>query len=260
MHISWFSINGREKRVDEVLNTFRSLFWLDEHQWFIRCDWSPNHGPILITFYSLPYAFNSFTDINNGRSKWTSPEDIRKHWSLNSVRHFICKTLANEHLNLHPIRFPKLHQLFISQPVHEQIGCIIPTFNYLTSLRVGINGKNESDLQILFDQAPHLQELIVDDTHKHDLMVLSRLRSTSVRRLYFNTSARNISRHNLDDEDCTTSAESSLGRQCEILSGIYVTSLMNISNLVNAMGNLQALTICSVGTQSSISEMLYQQL
>ncbi|CAF4435810.1 unnamed protein product, partial [Rotaria sp. Silwood2] len=30
-----------EQRIDEILNTFRNQFWLDEHRWFVRCDWSP---------------------------------------------------------------------------------------------------------------------------------------------------------------------------------------------------------------------------
>lgn len=126
-------------------------------------------------------------------------------------------------------------------PLHEQ--CIIPTLNYLTTLRIAIYGKDEFDLQILFDLAPHLYELIAHNLCKHDLMILFRLTSTSVRQLYFYTSERDFSPYDLDDEDCTTLSGSSLGRQCEVLSDIRVKSLTNVINLVNTMDHLRALTI-----------------
>jgi hypothetical protein len=245
MCISLFGVDDKEKRVDEILDTFRTSFWLDEHKWFVRCDWEPVNGQISSIFYTLPYAFDTFTGIINGRSKWTSPDDKREYWLFNDVRSFICKASTNECLNVHPICFPKIQELVISYPVHEHIWCSISTFNYLTRLHIFVFGNRiESNLQILFNRAPHLYELIVADACKRDYMELSRLGSTSIRQLYFHQSDRACApAHSLDDDDCALLAESSLGHQCEILSGIHVESPTNVIYLVNTMNNLRALTI-----------------
>ena len=34
-------INAREQQVEQIVNTFRNPFWLDEHRWFVQCDWHP---------------------------------------------------------------------------------------------------------------------------------------------------------------------------------------------------------------------------
>jgi hypothetical protein len=85
MHIPFVRVDDSEERIDEALNTFQNSFWLDKHQWFVQCDWNPKDGPISNTLYSLPYAFDTFIDIKNGRSKWTNSDDRRECWSLNRV-------------------------------------------------------------------------------------------------------------------------------------------------------------------------------
>ncbi|CAF3606782.1 unnamed protein product [Adineta steineri] len=47
-----------EKQVEQILNTFRNSFWLDEHRWFVQCDWSPITEKCYV--YTLPYAFENF--------------------------------------------------------------------------------------------------------------------------------------------------------------------------------------------------------
>jgi hypothetical protein len=47
-----------EEQIDQVLNAFRTSFWLVHHGWFVRCDWKPTETSVI--FYTLPYAFDSF--------------------------------------------------------------------------------------------------------------------------------------------------------------------------------------------------------
>ncbi|CAF0999493.1 unnamed protein product [Rotaria sordida] len=42
MKVFSFRHNYTEEQLEDFLDTFRTPFWLDEHQWFIRCNW-PQH-------------------------------------------------------------------------------------------------------------------------------------------------------------------------------------------------------------------------
>ncbi|CAF4983705.1 unnamed protein product, partial [Rotaria sp. Silwood1] len=67
-----FSLHiDKEEQIDQILNTFRSTFWLKKHQWFVRCDWNPYDPTKLITLYTLPYAFNTMYYSNEYCSKST---------------------------------------------------------------------------------------------------------------------------------------------------------------------------------------------
>ncbi|CAF0927508.1 unnamed protein product [Adineta steineri] len=46
------------EQVEQIVNTFRNPFWLDEHRWFVQCDWSPITEKCYV--YTLPYAFENF--------------------------------------------------------------------------------------------------------------------------------------------------------------------------------------------------------
>jgi hypothetical protein len=58
MNLNFPHRDNINKQVDDLLDTFRTSFWLEEHHWFVRCDWDPlnifNDGIL----YTLPYAFD----------------------------------------------------------------------------------------------------------------------------------------------------------------------------------------------------------
>ena len=39
MSISLTNQKNPEEKIDEILNSFRSYFWINKHQWFIQCHW-----------------------------------------------------------------------------------------------------------------------------------------------------------------------------------------------------------------------------
>jgi hypothetical protein len=49
---------NREEEPDELQDSFQSAFWLQEHQWFVRCDWTSSSISNFATLYTLPYAFD----------------------------------------------------------------------------------------------------------------------------------------------------------------------------------------------------------
>ncbi|CAF1148081.1 unnamed protein product [Rotaria sp. Silwood1] len=44
----------KEKTVDSLLDSYRNSYWIEDHQWFIRCQWSPNDTENQISLYTLP--------------------------------------------------------------------------------------------------------------------------------------------------------------------------------------------------------------
>ncbi|CAF1429693.1 unnamed protein product, partial [Rotaria sordida] len=69
---------NKEQRVDELLHSFRTRFWLDERQWYVRCDWDrcEQCDKNNIHLYTLPYAFQYyyFHD-SNVKTKSTCRQD-----------------------------------------------------------------------------------------------------------------------------------------------------------------------------------------
>jgi hypothetical protein len=61
-----------EAELDALLDSFRSAFWLEEHQWFVRCDWISSSISNFATLYTLPYAFEELLLTNKQWSKSTA--------------------------------------------------------------------------------------------------------------------------------------------------------------------------------------------
>jgi hypothetical protein len=51
--------NNKEKEFEEILSSFQSQFWLDEHRWFVQLDWQLKYNGVYV--YTLPYADNFFS-------------------------------------------------------------------------------------------------------------------------------------------------------------------------------------------------------
>ncbi|CAF5067315.1 unnamed protein product, partial [Rotaria sp. Silwood1] len=68
-----FKHNNTEVQLEDFLNTFQTSFWLEEHQWFVRCDW-PQHTNKVIILYTLPYCLHdTYVIYQNRWSKSTCP-------------------------------------------------------------------------------------------------------------------------------------------------------------------------------------------
>ena len=58
-----FYDGNNEKEIDEMLDSYRTPFWLVDHQWFVRCQWEVYINTVSIYLYTLPYAFHLYKSI-----------------------------------------------------------------------------------------------------------------------------------------------------------------------------------------------------
>jgi hypothetical protein len=103
-----------ENNVDKLLNTFRTPFWLEEHQWFVRYNWHPSNSDKDGILYTLPYGFNEYVYYDNILSKSTCSNN-QHYWTYNHVRILRCpcsKTPSNKS-NLFHGNFPNIDHLEI---------------------------------------------------------------------------------------------------------------------------------------------------
>lgn len=108
--------NNNEQQINKILNLFQSQFWLDKHQWFIRCDWNPNNGTVFL--YSLPYAFDNFFCQYPILSKSTCPH-IQQQYSYNNVHRLTYKANLSECWTLSDYQFMKIRELSVYFPINE---------------------------------------------------------------------------------------------------------------------------------------------
>ncbi|CAF1449005.1 unnamed protein product [Adineta steineri] len=235
-----------EKQLNELLDTFRTSFWLDENHWYVRCHWDSQDIIQNAHIYTLPHTFPYCFDRTrkprlklNGWCRSTCPND-QELWSYDYVRESPL-TREIEDWALSPMSFPKINTLQIVLPTHESIWSIIPTLNYLTSLTIYIFGNNaQFQLQALLDRAPHLYSLAIRNDSTFQFLQWN-IRSVSIRRLdLMQWETENHLYCNA--ATCFTLINSLWRHQCEILL-IDIENRSIIIDLINRMSNLRSLTV-----------------
>ena len=171
-----------DQQVNELLDTFRTDFWIKKHRWFVRCDTltSKRHAHAII--YTLPYASNSLT-YNASWSKSTcfNDKDID---SYNRVNHFIYNECKNQNYSPNE-QFFNIQRLEIVYPFNDNFWLVVPTLKQLITLVIKLDhASNILQLQILLDQAPRLSSLSFTNL-KNFKKPLFLLKSISIRRLNF---------------------------------------------------------------------------
>ena len=136
-------------------------------------------------------------------------------------------------------RFPNLCYLNMMIPFHDSIHSQNVMLNQLTSLSVAIlNTSIYSQLQILINRAPHLYSLHIISALRLSTKFFQ-LTSKSIRRIDFTGKQLNWW-NRFTKEECIAFAESTLGRQCEVLS-IEIEDRNSIADLIQRMSNLRLL-------------------
>lgn len=251
MRFSSLNHQSKEIELNQIFQSFQTKFWIDKHQWFIRCHWHTSNLPFrqdFIDLFTLPYAFNDFLSYTGCTLiKSTDPSDDQ-YWSYNHVKNLCYGSSQFTNSLISRIRFSNIEYLSLSLPFNEQFLIIIDKFHRLKSLSISIyrNPKVDniqSQLQILFDRASHLYSLSVGRWSLTGLQVpLMENTSQSIRRLNLQNYVRGKNSRYFDDEQCRKLIHSPLGKQCEMLL-IKVKNRRNIIDLVNYMSNLRALNV-----------------
>ncbi|CAF1347875.1 unnamed protein product [Rotaria sordida] len=258
-----FSLHtNKEEQIDQILNTFRSTFWLEKHQWFVRCHWNPYDSTKLITLYTLPYAFKTIHYSNEYYSKSTC-FDEEEYRSYDHVRSIFYQNKMNNinsfnslnHFNTH---FPYIQHLSINIPYDNNFLHCFQSLNILTSLEVFLSENSDYyQLQTLLNQTLHLYslKLISDQTLNPGLFHLT---SKSIYRLDLIKFSLNGSDY-FNDEDCNKLIDSPLGLQCEVLF-IRINNRTNILHLIKKMSNLRLLVFECKGDRQNSSSTINDEL
>ncbi|CAF1445684.1 unnamed protein product [Rotaria sp. Silwood1] len=228
-----------QELAEQLLNTFRSPFWVDEHRWFVRCDSCPTRGWIFI--YTLPYAFDDFSVYGRLLSKSTCPQE-KNLQTYDCVRELTYDVEPSTCSQLSDIQFNKPEKMRIRLPVDDYFWSIVPTFDHLTSLQVQASDINEEctkQFQLLLSRASHLSSLSIwiffNSGHAVDLLLGTK--HVSIKRIDLGELSDGF-----DEEQCMRLSRSPFAMQCEELR-IHVTHRSSICYLVKMMPNLRSLYV-----------------
>ena len=232
--LNFFSVKT-EDELHELINSYRTPFWLVDRQWFVRCHWNVDKDAIWVYFHTLPYAFSLYSyvlDNFNLHVESTCPADDR-YCSYNRVTRLLDPQPSSTHLC---IRFPNVRHLQITLPVVDQFWSTFPRFEQLTSVDVASASDADaelalSQLQRLIDRAPRLHLLTIGHWNSSAIQRLPlSLTSNSIRRLDLQSYHYLRRDRRFDREQCTTFLRSPLAQQCEVLQ-IVVDHRSNIDEL-----------------------------
>ncbi|CAF1339852.1 unnamed protein product [Rotaria sordida] len=224
-----------KKRIDELINSFRTSFWIDEHKWFFRCF---TYRKLVIHFYTLSHPLDYDSESFDETSKLTCPhKDYQKVFnnttSIDDVKFF------NQPIPSH-IRFLNIKYLCIKFPINDKFWSVVPSLNRLCSLDVSSYADSyQLQLQTLLDRASHLEtSTISQDGSLSVQLSLFKCTTTSVHRLHLDGY-----NHCFNKEQCITLSRSPLMVPCEVLS-IEVDDPESIINLAKNMTHLRSLYVC----------------
>ncbi len=128
--------DNKQKQVEELLQTFRTTFWLEERQWFVECQWNPSPSDNQAFLYTLPYAFERFHFYCEYRFISTCPNE-KDDWICNSVHlpeHTHWKNSTNQELIPYHLQFPNVRHFELYLPFNENSLSIASSFIHLISL------------------------------------------------------------------------------------------------------------------------------
>lgn len=226
---------------DELIHSFQTSFWIEEHQWFIRCHWNPSDPYKSITLYTLPYAFDIFDYSNKSCTKSTCLNE-RQYWSYNCVQIFGHSSSGNillDNFSLLRARFPNISYLQLNLPFDDMFWLRFLSLNHLISINISVyKYSGYIQLQTLFDQSPCLYSLKIE-SFICSLVKLFELTSQSIRRLDFIDILVDQSLY-LNRDDCNSLINSSLGIQCQVLL-IRLKHRNLVLDLIDKMLNLRLL-------------------
>ena len=255
MSIEFSSSEEIDDQVDQFLDSFSSSFWLNEHQWFVRCHWCPSDMNKTGLLYTLPYPCETFAYIDEYRSKSTGIDRRNSYSRVKTLSH-INRRRTMETMEVDwPRPFLSVRHLKVKFPLNEYFWTIIPTFDQLISLDVTLNQTFAfSQLQLLLDRSPRLSSLRFS-CHNHFPMRSFQFHHSSLRHLqFFQELTHNY--HYFTSEECGIFTETPLANQCELL----VIDVHNRTDILQLMEKMPRLRVLRVRCPEELIEWLHNEL
>ena len=237
---------------DQLVDSYRTPFWIKEHQWYIRCDSYLAINGYCTVLYTLPYAFDQCSYLNTYYSISTQPDDDQRHSHdrIQVVNPKFIRIDSLHKLKLLSIRFPNVHQMDIQFPWIDYSNIFDHlSFKHLRSLTVTLNDCfSYEQFQTFLHHTPRLYSFRFILFTK-SIEGFFQLTSSSVRRLDLNLA---LVKHGLiwNHENCMNLIRSPLGRRCEVLI-IRLESKNDILEIIEKMPHLRVL-ICRMGNDNSV--------
>ncbi|CAF2626459.1 unnamed protein product [Rotaria sp. Silwood2] len=236
---------NKEQQINHVIDSFRSSFWIDKHQWFVRCHSDSAFQSNILWLYTLPYTFDDFsTTIINALFRSTCPPENDFH-SYDYVNRFTYESSKTQECASFHIKFVNIHHLLLEHRPTYHFWSIIPTLDHLISLEIFLHDDIDDTiyvlLQDLLDRAPRLYSLKFR-SWSYLPIFLAESKTHSIRRIDLQGSDRSYREMWFSEDECGRLCRSTLGIQCEVLF-IRVKHRQSILDLVNRMCNLRALNI-----------------
>ncbi|CAF1116807.1 unnamed protein product [Adineta ricciae] len=263
-----------QEEVDELIDTYRTPFWIEEHQWFVRCFGFVKDDNVLIHLHTLPYRFEEFhLEMNDGYIfKSTCPKED-DYLIYNHVRKLKYDCNLSDDENIPSIQFTNLQYLALTFPYDDQFHAFVPQLDQLTFLEVRMNTRSHDDnnllqLQSILDQAPCLYYLkfhswlatTTKSDNKNKKVLNAKMapygnQSSSVRYLDLQGWNHFSDYQFYNEQQCSALIQSPLGKQCEHLL-IEVDKRANILDLVKKMKQLKTLNVRCRDRKSNSDELM----
>ena len=157
--------------VDQILNTFQSPFWREEHQWFVRCEPSKEQTH-LMRVSTIAYLFDKYVRDKHLRSKSTLPKG---HLSQSSTIRTGNLCFRNP---LGPLRpnvysFTNVRHLGMDLSCADGILALIPKLDQLSSILIDFQQDEDTcaQFQILLDRAIPLRRMLLQNLFDFDKLL-----------------------------------------------------------------------------------------
>ncbi|CAF2767887.1 unnamed protein product [Rotaria sp. Silwood2] len=241
---------NNEKEMNEMFDSYRTPFWINERKWYIRCHWKLENNEIAILLYTLPYALQIYSCLfenSNGHTKSTCPNED-DYCSYSRVTKLLQHCSISNDWFLSHIRFYNIRHLELTLPVADQNLSTLPRFDQLISLDVSSDADVDgnivlSQLQSLINRAPNLHFLIIGHWDSSSVQQIPLyITSNSIRRLDLQSYHYAKRDRCFNIEQCRTFLTTSIAKQCQVLQ-IVVNDKSSIKELINRIPNLQALKV-----------------
>ncbi|UJR06975.1 hypothetical protein I4U23_011263 [Adineta vaga] len=227
-----------EQQVKRIVDDFRNSFWLDEHQWFVQCDWNPRNRNCYV--YTIPYTFEDFNIDFPIYSKSTHAHD-NAQCLFECVRRLTFDTTSydlHECLTFSYIQLPNIEHISIKLPIQNPLWytngqCHPSVYKY------ELNCLNQ--LQHLLEQYSRLTSLHfqgwpsailnLSKCHIKNMSVFELISRCPLGHEYYYTR-----------KECDQFTSSILSNQCKILS-IDVKDSFCVYDLIIKMNKLEMLNV-----------------
>jgi len=219
-HLSMAFTPHRYNTIEEYVDRLLNSFWLDDHQWYVRCHWDETtdlnefDSIVLTTLPDLTNCSSNVTDLTYHKS--TCPDEN----IYSSYDHTDFLDLAYTQLfYLHPFVFPDIRHLSLKHPVNDKLWSIVPNLKNLRTLK--------------FCNLHKLELNLYETKYK----IISKIKHDSIRHLDFGN-------YIFNSEEFEILLNSQLGQQCEVLT-LSIECLHDILELIDQLKNLRSLKIVS---------------